>query len=134
MCLGIVYNLSIWYKLSQHTQYGAIIALSGAATTILINVLFMPLYGYWAATWATFLAYLLMMVLSYIWGKRHYPIPYELKRIGTYILITLVVYALSYFTTQITSSYISLLLNNLFILSFAYLVYRIEIRNYESSN
>lgn len=134
MCLGVVYNLSIWYKLSQQTRYGAVIAITGAATTLIINILFMPRYGYWAATWATLSAYVIMMVLSYTWGQRYYPIPYELKRIGKYLGLTVLFYVLGYICTRFTSFNLSLILNNLFILSFAYIVYRFEIRGYDTNH
>jgi O-antigen/teichoic acid export membrane protein len=90
--LGIYYNQSIWYKLSGKTQYGAYIALIGAALTIGINVLFIPVYGYMASAWATFIVYAIQMIISYFLGQKHYPIPYNLKKFFLYLGLALVIY------------------------------------------
>lgn len=83
--LGIFVNLSIWYKLSSKTNYGAYISLMGAAITITLNFIFIPAYGYVASAWATLACYGSMMIASYLLGQKHYPIPYNLKKIGTYL-------------------------------------------------
>ena len=85
--LGIYYNLSIWYKLSNKTKAGAIITIIGAAITIVINRLFIPSYGYMACAWATFFCYGSMMVISYVWGQKEYRIPYAWKKLVAYIVI-----------------------------------------------
>lgn len=90
--LGIYYNLSIWYKLSNKTGKGAIITLIGAAITILINYLFIPKYGYMACAWATFLCYGSMMAISYVWGQRAYPVPYAWKKLLAYLVIVVLIY------------------------------------------
>ncbi|MFM7661247.1 MAG: lipopolysaccharide biosynthesis protein [Bacteroidota bacterium] len=82
--LGVYYNQSIWYKLSDKTKFGAIIAFSGAILTILINLLFIPKYGYWASAWATLIAYGFQMIFSYILGQRYYPIPYNIGKLSIY--------------------------------------------------
>lgn len=87
--LGIIYNLSVWYKLTNKTRYGAYIALLGAGVTILLNVLFIPVLGYMASAWATFACYFTMMLLSYFWGRRVMKIPYDLKKAGLYFFLTL---------------------------------------------
>ena len=93
--LGIYYNQSIWYKLSGKTKFGAYIALTGAAVTVLINVLFIPEYGYMASAWATLIVYFLQMVMSYILGQKHYPIPYNLLKFVFYIGLALILFFLS---------------------------------------
>ena len=70
MSLGIYYNLSIWYKVTNKTIAGARITLIGTAITILINYFFIPKYSYVASAWATFFCYLSMMVISFIWGQK----------------------------------------------------------------
>lgn len=85
-CLGIYHNLSVWYKVTDKTKFGAIISVIGAGITIGVNVFGIPKYGYWASAMATLLAYGSMMILSYTIGRRHYPIPYNLNRIGMYFL------------------------------------------------
>ncbi|MCR6720508.1 MAG: oligosaccharide flippase family protein [Chitinophagaceae bacterium] len=90
--LGIYYNLSIWYKLSNKTGKGATITLIGAAITILVNYLFIPSYGYMACAWATFFCYGTMMVLSFTWGQKVYPIPYAWKKLLAYLIIVLLIF------------------------------------------
>jgi O-antigen/teichoic acid export membrane protein len=91
--VGVYYNLSIWYKLSTlHTRSGAIITLIGAGITLSVNYFFIPVFGYMASAWATFLCYGSMMVISYIWGQRVYPVPYAWKKLLAYMVIVLLVY------------------------------------------
>ena len=78
--LGIYINLSIWYKLSDQTRYGLYISGIGAILTIVLNVIFIPKFSYMASAWISLTAYTLMMILSYLWGQRNYPIPYKLKK------------------------------------------------------
>ena len=82
--LGWIVNLSIWYKLSNKTHYGALISIVGAVITLVVNFLLIPKYSYMGAAWATFAAYGTMAVLSYILGQKHYPIPYNLLKILGY--------------------------------------------------
>ena len=93
--LGIYYNQSIWFKLSGKTKFGAYIALVGASLTVLINILYIPKFGYMACAWATLIVYFIQMVISYILGQRHYPIPYNLKKFIFYISLALALFFLS---------------------------------------
>lgn len=86
--LGIYYNLSIWYKLTDKTIFGAIIALAGAAITIGLNLFLVPIYGYEGSAWATLLTYMSMVILSYWWGQKYYPIPYKVGKAFIYMVIT----------------------------------------------
>ena len=90
--LGIYYNLSIWYKLTNKNMTGAVITLIGAVITIVLNVLLIPKYHYTGAAIATFCCYLFMMITSYILGQRHYPIPYARKKLIAYLLIIISIY------------------------------------------
>ncbi len=90
--LAVYYNQSIWYKLSGQTKYGAYIAISGALLTIILNYLFIPKYGYIACAWATMLVYGFQMVLSYIWGQKHYPIKYNIRKFVLYVGLALLLY------------------------------------------
>ncbi len=92
MFLGIYYNLSIWYKVTNKTGIGARITLIGAAITIVLNYLFIPKYGYMACAWATFCCYGTMMVLSFLWGQKEYYIPYAWKKLLAYIVIVVLLY------------------------------------------
>ncbi|MFL5741741.1 MAG: lipopolysaccharide biosynthesis protein [Flavisolibacter sp.] len=92
MFLGIYYNLSIWYKLSNRTIAGAWITVIGAAVTLVINYTFIPYFGYMACAWATFFCYGSMMVISYVWGQKHYRIPYAWKKLLAYMVISVAMY------------------------------------------
>jgi O-antigen/teichoic acid export membrane protein len=95
--LGIYMNLSVWYKLSDQTKYGLYISGIGAIVTIILNVLFIPKYSYMASAWVSLIAYATMMVLSYLWGQKNYPIPYNLKKNVTYIIASIVIVFLSFY-------------------------------------
>lgn len=90
--LGIYYNLSVWYKLTHQTMYGAWITLAGAIVTLAVNYLFIPMYGYVACAWGTFAAYGSMMVISYLWGQKNYHIPYARKKLLSYLGIAVAIY------------------------------------------
>jgi len=128
LCLGIVYNLSIWYKLSGKTKFGAVIALSGAAITIVVNVLFVPKYGYTASAWATLAAYAGMMFLSYGLGQKYFPIHYNFKALFVYSLFAFGLYILSLFFANFEHFSVRIVLNNLLILFFAYLILKLELK------
>jgi O-antigen/teichoic acid export membrane protein len=123
--LGIYYNQSVWYKLSGKTQFGAYIAIGGALTTILINVIFIPTYGYLASAWATLIVYFLQMMASYFLGQRFYPIPYNQKKFGLYVGVSLVLFFVGNLV-QTSSTIFNLLFNNILIATFIMLVYFLE--------
>ena len=93
--LGIFYNLSIWYKLTGQTKFGAYIALFGAAITLSLNWLLIPRFDYMGAAWTTFACYFSMMVVSYLLGQKYYHVDYDLKRILFYLFFAVAVYGLS---------------------------------------
>ena len=93
--LGIFYNLSIWYKLTGQTKFGAYIALFGAAITLGLNWLLIPRIDYLGAAWTTFACYFSMMVVSYLLGQKYYHVNYDLKRILFYLCFAVTVYGLS---------------------------------------
>ena len=92
MFLGIYYNLSIWYKITNKTKYGAKITIAGALITLAINATFIPYFSYMACAWATFITYGSMMVISFVWGQKHYPIPYAWKKLLAYIIIVVIIF------------------------------------------
>lgn len=95
MCLGIFFNLSMWYKMTGKTKYGLFFTLFGALITVALNVLLVPSMGYMGAAWATLGCYASMMVASYLIGQRNYPVPYETIRIVGYIMLAIGVYLFS---------------------------------------
>ncbi|MFD0765767.1 polysaccharide biosynthesis C-terminal domain-containing protein [Mucilaginibacter lutimaris] len=98
--LGVYMNLSVWYKLSDQTKYGLYISGIGALLTIVLNVIFIPKYSYMASAWVSFAAYTGMMIMSYIWGQKNYPIPYNLKKNLVYILTSALLVYLSFYVFQ----------------------------------
>lgn len=92
MFMGVYFNLSFWYKLIDKTQWGAYFSLIGCALIVLLNVVFVPVYGYIACAWAGFAGYAVVMALSYMVGQKKYPIHYDLKSIGRYVVLAAVLY------------------------------------------
>jgi O-antigen/teichoic acid export membrane protein len=92
--LGIYYNLSIWYKLTNKNLQGAVITLAGAAITIFLNIILIPKYHYAGAAVATFCCYLFMMIISYTQGQKYYPVKYATKKLIAYLVIVLLIYLL----------------------------------------
>ncbi|TXE19057.1 oligosaccharide flippase family protein [Psychroserpens burtonensis] len=96
-CLGIYHNLSVWYKITDRTKFGAYISIVGAIITLVINILFIETYSYKASAIATLVAYSVMMLLSYYFGRKYYPIPYNLKKIGLYLVLSIGMSVLSFY-------------------------------------
>jgi len=92
LVMGIFFNLSIWYKLTNKTKIGAVLVILGALITVVINLLFIPKYGFLASAWAHLICYSVMVVLSYLWSRKHYAVPYRIGRILVYIAFALVIY------------------------------------------
>jgi O-antigen/teichoic acid export membrane protein len=127
MSLGIYYNLSIWYKVTNRTMAGAWITLIGTAITVIINYFFIPKYSYVASAWATFLCYFSMMVISFIWGQKEYHVPYAWKKLSAYIIIVLLLFFIHHFISGLfTGTILSLILGMIFILAFILFVLKIE--------
>lgn len=103
-CLGIYHTLSVWYKITDKTKYGAYISVFGAIITLIINIWLIPIISYKGSAIATLLAYATMMVLSYNFGKKHYPIPYNLKKLAFYITLSITLSVLSFY--QFRENYI----------------------------
>lgn len=125
--LGIFYNLSVWYKLGDKTHYAMVISIIGAIVTILINVIFIPTYGYWASAWATLASYVVMTVISWQWGKKYYPVPYDLKKTGFYIGLGLALFALSK-VLNIENYILRLIFNNILLLLFFGIAFALDIK------
>ena len=93
MILGMLFNVSMWYKLSGRTNMAIWITLAGLAVTAVVNVVWMPRYSYWASAFGHLASYLTMFILSAWLGSKYYPIPYNWKRIGGIFLLMGAVYA-----------------------------------------
>jgi len=94
---GIFFNLSLWYKLTDKTMYGAWFSILGTTIIVVLNVLLVPRYSYMGCAWAAFACYFVIMVVSYYYGQKHMPIKYDLKTIGLYTGVTLLFYVISLF-------------------------------------
>ena len=92
MFMGIYFNLSFRYKLIDETRWGAYFSIIGCSVVIILNVVFVPIYGYMACAWAGFAGYATAMILSYVVGQKKYPINYDLRRIGSYALLAIILY------------------------------------------
>ncbi len=97
---GIYFTLSLWYKLTDKTRFGAYMALIGAFITLVMNILLIPVIGYVGSAIAVFTCFLVMVIISYFLGRKYYPVPYNLKRIGTYFLIAVILYLISIYTSN----------------------------------
>jgi O-antigen/teichoic acid export membrane protein len=95
LCLGAYVNLSIWYKLTDKTWMGAIVSIIGAVITVVLNVIFIPEYGYMASAWATLACYGSMALISYILGQKYYPVNYNVDKIGAYILFAMALWLIN---------------------------------------
>ena len=93
---GIYFNLSFWYKLTDETKWGAYFSLMGLVITLVLQIVGVPLIGYWASCGSSLVCYFVIMVLSYFIGQKKAPIPYDMKRIGMYTLLTLVLLGIYY--------------------------------------
>lgn len=90
--LGIYYNLNIWYKLENKNRIGAVIALTGAALTLILNLMLIPVLGIMGSALTTLVVYFLMVILSYSAGRKHYPVPYQTGRILFYLIAASILY------------------------------------------
>lgn len=95
--LGIYYNLTIWYKLTNQNIIGAYITVAGAVITIVLNIWLIPRFIYMGAAWTTFICYAFMMVTSYILGQKYYPVPYPVARILTYLGLATVIFLVHHY-------------------------------------
>ena len=126
VCLGIYYNLSIWYKLANKTGYGALISILGAIITVVLNLILIPIMGYAGAAWTTLACYFTMVIISYVLGQKHYPIPYDLKRIGMYVGLGVVLFLTSNFLISDLSLFPKLLLNTLILGLYLGIAFKLE--------
>ncbi len=96
-CLGIYHNLSVWYKVTDRTRFGAFISVGGAIITLAVNFLLIPTMSYMGSAIATVGAYATMMIMSYFFGQKYYPIPYDLRKIGLYLLGSVIFSGVSFY-------------------------------------
>ena len=126
-CLGIYHNLSVWYKVTDQTKFGAYISSIGALITLIINIGFISKIGYMASALATLAAYGSMMLISYYFGRKYYPVPYNMRKITFYLSVSLVFSILSFYVFNR-----NLIAGSILLLVFLGLVYKMEGENLRS--
>ena len=130
--LGLYYNVSMWYKLSDHTKIGLIISLMGMAITYFVSWLLIPKIGMMGAAWATFLCYLIMLVTSYFQGQKHYPLEYPVKKIVGFLIFTSLTLLLFWIMREQwqVNIWMRATFNTFIIAMFSYYVYTRELKSY----
>lgn len=122
--MGVYFNLSFWYKLIDKTIWGAYFSGIGCFVLILINIIFVPQYGYMACAWAGLIGYATAMTLSYFVGQKKYPINYPLKSIGIYVLMTVIFFIAITYSNEYLPKIYALAVNTLIIFAFiAHIIY-----------
>jgi len=107
LIMGAFFNLSVWYKLTNKTMIGARLVIIGALITIIINVLFVPRFGYYASAWGHLVCYSVMVLLSWFWSRKYYKIPYDFKRILFYFAIIVSFFYINHILTLKELSFVN---------------------------
>ncbi len=131
LCLGIYTNLTIWYKLTDKTYLGAMVAIGGAVLTIILNVLWIPRMGYMGAAWATLVCYAAMALVSYLLGQTYFPVPYNMTKVIAYIVAGVALWQLKVFIdVQLPggSKVISIAISAVLLFAFAAVAFLVERR------
>lgn len=130
--LGVYYSLSIWFKLSNRTIAGTYITLIGTAITLGVNYLFIPILSYTASAWATFLCYGTMMVVSYRWGQKVYPVPYMTKKMIAFLVIVVLLFLIHKAIVHfVPYTYFSLSLGAAFFAAYVWFILLVEKKEFK---
>lgn len=129
LMFGVYFNLSLWYKVTDRTHWGAILSIVGCALTVLLIVLLAPRYGFMACAWASVVANGGVMLISYILGQHYYPVSYDLRRLALYTLLTIILYGMQWGIANALpeATLLRMLFNTLLLLIFLGIVYRYEV-------
>ena len=125
--MGVYFNLSFWYKLIDKTIYGAWFSLAGCAVLFAVNILLIPEYSYWACAWGGVAGYGIAMVLSYVIGQQKNPIPYPMKDIATYVVVTIVLFAAMKAVPGSWPTVLTLAVNTILIILFLALIVKKDV-------
>lgn len=123
--LGVFYNLSVWYKITGQTRFGAYISIFGAIITLVLNYLLIPIMGYMGAAWTTLICYAAMMIVSYVLSQKYYFIKYNFVKIFLYLFLALGIYYGSTFIPEIEKT-INLAINTILLLFYISVLYLVE--------
>ena len=116
--MGIYFNLSFWYKVIDKTIWGAVFSGIGCGVLLVVNILFVPRYGYMACAWGGVAGYGVAMVTSYVVGQKYYPLAYPLKDIGLYVVLAVILTMAMFKVHEGQSMWLSLSVNTLLIAVF----------------
>ena len=133
MFLGIYYNLTVWYKMTDKTSYGTLISIIGASITIALNFILIPLIGYLGSAIATLICYFTMTVISYLLGQKFFPVPYHIDSALKYLIVSAAFVGVTYFDFGLTNV-AAVCLSALLILAFLGFVYLSEKRKIPFKN
>ncbi len=120
--MGVYFNLSFWYKLSDKTYWGAIMSAVGASVMITVNVLFIPKYGYWACAWGGFAGYGVAMLMSLFIGRKHMEIHYEWRVIAFYVVLAVIMLLISHFLPSEMSVVLKMVIESILLLLYCIFV------------
>lgn len=118
---GIYFNLSIWYKLTDKTKYGAYFSILGCVIQVAMNIILVPIYGYMASAWATFASNLILIIISYLIGQKYFPIKYDLKSILLYFTLAVAFY-IAAMTPEIENGALRIAYRTIFLIIFTAIV------------
>jgi O-antigen/teichoic acid export membrane protein len=124
-CLGVFFNLSIWYKLTHKTYWGAYLTIFGAVITLIGNFVFIPQYGYMACAWTTLICYACMMLCSFLVGNKFYEVKYDIRRFFGYTFLALGLWLTSK-RFEIASEALNLAVKNALLILFLIIVFIFE--------
>jgi len=124
--LGIFYNLSIWYKLTDKTLLGAIVSISGTAILIILNIILIPKIGYVGSAWANLICNFAIAVASYLLSQKYYPVPYELTKLIIYIISGIIIVFLGSLIPTIDNHILNILAHNSLLLIYIPIIYYLE--------
>lgn len=122
---GVTFNLSLWYKLTDRTRWGMWITLIGMCVVIALNLILVPRFGYYGSAWASFSCYLTMMVVSWLLGRKYFPIDYHVGRLVTFVALALALYFVSELVST-ANKWLDMGVGTLLIALYIWIVLRIE--------
>jgi len=133
LIFGILFSLSIWYKVTDKTKYGILVAVIGAVITIILNVILLPRIGYLGSALASLFSYSVMLAVSYYLSTKHYLIKYNFKKIGFYFILAFILFALSkLINTDVKAVYLSI--NTVLLFIFISIAYLNEKKSFKNEN
>lgn len=128
--MGVYFNLSFWYKLTDKTYWGAIMSAVGAAVMIAVNIIFVPKIGYWACAWGGFAGYGVAMLMSYFIGRDKYPVKYDMKSIALFAGLALSMLVVSMYCFKGLPVWAKLCLDSILLLLYLYLIWKDTKKSY----